>query len=88
MIRSCLFLLKLKSPNNAFENPDSALKPLGVYRSFSENVDNKRINNDKVVIFREWLENWKKWKGFKKEEKVELRFPVREIVEFITSWVD
>lgn len=39
-------------------------------------------------MFREWLENWKKWKGFKKEEKVELKFPVKEIVEFIKGWVD
>lgn len=41
-----------------------------------------------MVLFREWLENWKKWKGFRKEERVELKFPVKEIVEFIKGWVD
>lgn len=54
LIRSCLFLLKLRSPNSTIENPTAELKPLGVYRSFSE-VDEKKINKDKVVVFREWL---------------------------------
>lgn len=39
-------------------------------------------------MFREWLENWKKWKGFRKEERVELKFPVKEIVDFINGLAD
>jgi hypothetical protein len=50
--------------------------------------DHRNVDNNKVEIFREWLENWKKWKGFRKENKVEFRFPVLEIVDFVNSWVD
>lgn len=55
LIKSCLFLLKLKSSNSTLENSSNDLKPIGVYRSFSENVDHKKVNDDKVVVFREWL---------------------------------
>lgn len=62
------------------------LKPPAVTRSISD--DDRRIDNNKVVVFREWLENWKKWKGFNRQEKVQLKFPVKEIVEFIKGYID
>lgn len=60
--------------------------PVSLGRSLSS--DNKHADTNKVELFREWLENWKKWKGFKKENRIELKFPVLEIVEFINSWVN
>lgn len=67
LIRSCLFLLRLKSNNNR-EEPLANIKPPGVYRSISDGAaDESKIDKNKVVVFREWLENWKKWKGFRKE---------------------
>lgn len=86
LIRTCMFLLRLKSNNNREELSLMNIKPPAVTRSISD--DDRRIDNTKVVIFREWLENWKKWKGFNKEEKVELKFPVKEIVEFIKGYVN
>lgn len=46
------------------------------------------MDANKLNLFREWLENWKKWKGFKKEGRVELRFPVEEIVKYINAWIE
>ena len=79
LIRSCLFLLKLRSPSTQ-ENLDSGenIVPPGVIRSLSQ--DNRNVNANKLNLFRQWLENWKKWKDFKKEGKIELKFPVSEIV--------
>jgi len=43
------------------------IKPPGVFRSISDGAaDESKIDRNKVVVFREWLENWKKWKGFRK----------------------
>lgn len=62
LIKTCMFLLRLKSNNNREELSLMNLKPPAVTRSISD--DDRRIDNNKVVVFREWLENWKKWKGF------------------------
>lgn len=59
--------------------------PDSLTRAYSQ--DNRNVNANKVKVFREWLENWKKWKDFKKEGKVELMFPVSEISGFVNSWI-
>lgn len=56
-----------------------------MFRSYSQ--DQRNVNLNKVNVFREWLENWKKWKDFKKEGKVQLKFPVSEIINFVNSWI-
>jgi len=80
-------LLTCKSPStkeSLEENHD--IVPMALGRSLSS--DNKHANTNKVELFREWLENWKKWKGFKNENRVEFKFPVLEIVDFINSWTN
>jgi hypothetical protein len=47
---------------------DREIVPMGLARSLSS--DQRNANTNKVELFREWLENWKMWKGFKKENKI------------------
>lgn len=69
LITSCIFLLKLKSPSTKQNiDDDNNLEPEEMFRSYSQ--DQRNVNLNKVNVFREWLENWKKWKDFKKEGKV------------------
>jgi hypothetical protein len=75
LIRGCMFLLSCKSPSTKESLDDEHdIEPMALGRSLSS--DNRHVDHNKVEIFREWLENWKKWKGFKKENKVEFKFPV------------
>lgn len=86
LIRSCLFLLRLKSPSTQESlSEGNDLVPDAISRAYSQ--DNRNVDTNKVKVFREWLENWKKWKDFKKEGKVELKFPVSEISGFVNSWI-
>lgn len=85
LIECCLFLLKFKSPSTKESLTENEhIVPVGMMRSLSEGSRN--CDTNKVNVFREWLENWKNWKGFKKEGHVELQFPVEEIVGYINSW--
>jgi len=75
LIRGCLFLLKFKSPSTKESlSENEGIVPVGMMRSLSEGSRN--CDSNKVNMFREWLENWKHWKGFKKEGEVHLQFPV------------
>lgn len=54
LIRSCLFLLKLKSSSTKqVINDIEDLAPEEMFRSYS--VDQRHVNLNKVNVFREWL---------------------------------
>lgn len=88
LIRCSLFLLRFKSPSTKESlSENEQIVPVGMMRSLSEG-NSRSCDANKVNLFREWLENWKHWKGFKKEGHVHLQFPVEEIVKYINSWHD
>ncbi|CAD8163525.1 unnamed protein product [Paramecium octaurelia] len=55
-------MIQIKSQQSIDSGSIKQLKPLGIERSLSHQIDDKNIDSQKLLKFRQWLDSYQKWK--------------------------